>query len=87
MQEGEGLIVGRRYKVRLKPLEELVGVVEECHLRATWFKDYMDGQVGVLHYGRVAAADDDDYGAYKVIWADTYWHYRLEWLKVLGEVD
>lgn len=81
----DGLVVGRKYKVRLKPLEELLEVgVEECHLQATWLKNYMDGQVGVLHYDRVAATADD--GAYKVIWADTYWHYRLEWLKVLGEV-
>ena len=84
MQEGEGLIVGRRYKVRLKPREELVVVgVEECHLQATWFNNYMDGQVGVLHYDPVSSEGGR---AYEVLWADTFWYYRLEWLKVLGEV-
>ena len=83
MQEGEALIVGCRYKVRLKPLEELVEVgVEECHLQAAWLKNYLDGQVGVLNYDPMTTTNR----VYEVLWADTYWYYRLEWLKVLGEV-
>ena len=80
----DSLIEGKRYKVRLKPREELVKVVEEEHFfRETWFKDYMDGQVGVLQCDSVATAD----AVYEVLWEDTYWYYKLEWLKVLGEVD
>ena len=80
----EELVAGRRYKVRLKPKEELVEVgVEECHLQATWLKDYMDSQVGVLHYDPATTTNR----VYEVRWADTFWYYRLEWLKILGEVD
>jgi len=83
MQEGVGLVVGHRYKVRLKPREELVGVVPEYRFQARWFRDYMDGQVGVLHYegGRHEGCE------YEVFWEDTFWYYKLEHLKILGEVD
>ena len=84
MQEGEELIVGHRYKVRLKPREELVELLgdEEHFFKEVWLKDYMDGQVGVLHYDPVTTTNR----VYEVLWADTYWYYRLEWLKILGEV-
>ena len=78
----DSLIEGKRYKVRLKPKEELVEVVEEYRFQNSWFRNYMDGQVGVLYYD---SAKDGD--AYKVLWEDTFWHYKLEYLKVLGEVD
>ena len=86
MQEGAGvgLVVGHRYKVRLKPKEELVEVVgvDEHRFQECWLKNYIDGQVGVLHYYNVI-----DGAAYRVLWEDTFWYYRLEYLKVLGEVD
>ena len=57
MQEGAGvgLVVGHRYKVRLKPKEELVEVVgvDEHRFQESWLKNYIDGQVGVLYYGSV----------------------------------
>ena len=77
-----GLVAGRRYKVRLKPREELVCIVDEQLFQEVWFKNYMDGQVGVLHYTPVTHEDR----AYEVLWEDTFWYYRLEWLKILGEV-
>lgn len=80
----EELIVGRRYKVRLKPREELVEMLSERIFQEVWFNDYMDGQVGVLNYDHVAATSED--GAYEVFWEGTFWYYRLEWLKILGEV-
>ena len=52
MQEGAGvgLVVGHRYKVRLKPKEELVEVagVDDHRFQECWLKNYIDGQVGVL---------------------------------------
>ena len=83
MQEGVGRLVGgRRYKVRLKPKEELVELVAERCFRERWFRDYMDGQVGVLHYDSEKPAGYE----YWVLWEDTFWYYRPECLKVLGEV-
>lgn len=81
MQEGR-LVGGRKYKVRLKPKEELIEVVAEHYFQEPWFKDYMDGQVGVLHYDseRVTGCE------HKVLWEGAFWYYRLECLKILGEV-
>ena len=80
----EELIVGHRYKVRLKPKEELVEVVgvDEHRFQECWLKNYIDGQVGVLYCGSVV-----DGAMHKVLWEDTFWYYKLEYLKVLGEVD
>ena len=80
----DSLIEGKRYKVRLKPKEELLEVVEEDCFHSPWFRDYMDGQVGVLHYDEGESVGS----VYKVFWeSDTFWHYKSEHLKVLGEVD
>ena len=80
----DSLVEGKRYKVRLKTKEELVEVVgvDEHRFQECWLKNYIDGQVGVLHYYNVI-----DGAAYRVLWEDTFWYYRLEYLKVLGEVD
>ena len=77
------LVAGHRYKVRLKPKEELLEVVEEDCFHSPWFRDYMDGQVGVLHYD----SGEPNVSEYEVFWEDTFWHYKLEHLKILGEVD
>lgn len=81
MSEGR-LVSGRKYKVRLKPKEELIEVVAERRFRERWFRDYMDGQVGVLHYDSEKPASH----VYRVRWEGDFWYYRLGCLKVLGEV-
>lgn len=80
----DSLIEGGKYKVRLKPKEELAEVVPEYRFKARWFKDYMDGQVGVLCYDHVSPADSE----YEVLWEgeEHFWYYKLEHLKILGEL-
>ena len=77
------LVVGREYKVRLKPLEELLstGMITEGELGYPWFKSYLSGNVGVMVFR------DGDFQV--VDWEDgstVLWHYFLPQLKILGEV-
>ena len=76
------LVEGKTYKVRLRPLEELEQEVDTVRLGEVWFKDYVDGQVGVLHYDGEKPESD----TYMVRWEGDFWYYRLGYLKVLGEL-
>lgn len=77
------LVEGKTYKVRLRPLEELEQEVDTVgRLGEVWFKDYVDGQVGVLHYGE----EKPEWDTYMVRWEGDFWYYRLGCLKVLGEL-
>lgn len=76
------LVEGKTYKVRLRPLEELEQEVDTVILGEAWFKDYVDGQVGVLHYD----VEKPEWDTYMVRWEGDFWYYRLDCLKVLGEL-
>ena len=77
------LVVGKKYKVRLKPLEDLLsrGVLTESDLERPWFKLYLGGCVGTMVFM------DNDFQL--VDWGDgnaVVWCYCLHQLKILGEV-
>ena len=55
--------------------------LDEHRFQEGWLKNYIDGRVGVLYCGSVV-----DGAVHKVLWEDTFWYYRLEYLKVLGQV-
>lgn len=80
---GFELVVGRKYKVRLKPLEELLsrGMLTEGELGDPWFMPYLSGDVGVMVF-REGDTQLVDWGDGSAI----LWHYCLPQLKILGEV-
>lgn len=78
------LVVGRKYKVRLKPLEDLLsrGVLTKSDMEKAWFKLYLGGSVGVMVF-READLQLVSWG-----WGGKTisWCYCLYQLKILGEV-
>lgn len=85
MQEGSfgELVNGRTYKVRLRPLEELIsnGLLTKDEKDWPWYSRCQDGCIGVMVF--------DGEGFQVVDWGAELgflWGYRLDYLKVLGEV-
>lgn len=81
---GFELVVGKTYKVCLKPFDELLalGLVEGFDEDAPWYKDYLDSDVGL-----VTMPSQGEWGSVKVLWSNgKKFLYRLEELKILGEV-
>ena len=78
------LVVGKTYKVCLKPFDELLalGLVEGFDEDALWYKDYLDSDVGL-----VTVPSQEEWGSVPVHWSTGgSFVYRLKELKVLGEV-
>lgn len=76
------LVVGRKYKVCLKPFEELLalGLVEGSDVKHTWYREYLGSDVGVFMHL-------DDCQGVVVHWSDgSNYFYDLKELKILGEV-
>lgn len=84
MEEGR-LVKGRTYKVRLKPLEELIRIAphlfeDDGSTTHRWISNYLDGTVGVTTF--------DGSEVLSVQWTSDgdSWTYTPSRLKFLGEV-
>ena len=81
---GFELVVGKTYKVCLKPFDELLalGLVEGWQGDLDWYKDYLGRDVG-----SVTVPSQEEWGSVKVHWStgDSFF-YHLKELKILGEV-
>ena len=78
------LVVGKKYKVRLKPFEELValGLAEGWDEEHTWYREYLGRDVGL-----VTVPSQEEWKSVKVHWSnDDRFFYDLRELKILGEV-
>lgn len=78
------LVVGKKYKVCLKPFDELLalGLVEGWQGDLDWYKDYLGRDVGL-----VTVSSREEWGSVRVCWSTgKRFLYRLEELKILGEV-
>ena len=81
---GFGLVVGKTYKVSLKPFDELLalGLAEDCDRDDPWYEDYLDSDVGL-----VIVPSQEEWGSVPVHWSTGgSFFYRLKELKILGEV-
>ena len=77
------LVEGRKYKVRLKPLEELfsTGVLQRGTQDVPWIEPYLNGCVGVMVFEGDEVVEVDWRDGERVLWC-----YGLDRLKILGEV-
>lgn len=83
----DGLVKGRTYKVRLKPLEELMKIAphlfeDDGSTAHRWISNYLDGTVGVTTF------DGREGEVLSVQWTSDgdSWTYTPSRLKFLGEV-
>ena len=78
------LVEGRKYKVRLKPFEELLalGLVEGRGFNPIWYRDYLGSDVGC-----VTLPSQGEWESVPVHWSNgQIFFYDLKELKILGEV-
>lgn len=77
------LVEGRKYKVRLKPLEELfsTGVLQRGTQDVPWIEPYLNGCVGVMVFEGEEVVEVDWGDGEEILWC-----YGLDRLKILGEV-
>lgn len=77
------LVVGKKYKVRLKPLEELLttGGLQSGDQVVPWIEPYLNGCVGVMVFEGDEVVEVDWRDGERVLWC-----YGLDRLKILGEV-
>ena len=81
---GFELVVGKTYKVCLKPFEELLalGLVEGWDEEHTWYREYLGRDVGL-----VTVPSQEEQGSAQVRWSTgESFFYHLKELKILGEV-
>lgn len=78
------LVEGKTYKVRLKPLKELLsnGLLTEDQKDWPWYSRCQDGCIGAMVFDGDGDSQVVDWG----IELGFLWCYRLDLLKVLGEV-
>ena len=78
------LVEGRKYKVCLKPFEELLalGLAVEWDVNHTWYRDYLGSDVGC-----VTLPSQVEWNSVPVYWGSgEIFFYDLKELKILGEV-
>lgn len=81
---GFELVVGKTYKVCLKPFDELLalGLVEDCDRNDVWYEDYLDSDVGLI-----TVPSQEEWGSVPVHWSTgESFFYVMKELKILGEV-
>ena len=81
---GFELAEGKKYKVCLKPFEELLalGLVEGWDEEHTWYREYLGRDVGL-----VTVPSQEEWKSVKVHWSTGgRFYYDMKELKILGEV-
>lgn len=80
------LVEGRKYKVCLKPFDELLalGLVEGSDVKHTWYREYLGSDVGLV---TVPSQEGEGWKSVPVHWSNGgRFFYDLKELKILGEV-